>query len=143
MQKTEKKKILVVNDERFWLGYLELLFRERGLKAELSFANNGKEAIAKYSEREEYNAILMNIQMPVMDGLEATRELRKLGCRRPILAWTAHEPAIWTKRCLEAGMDYFYELSETDIALDALDWIIGGVETGIRLRLSIAKTIQR
>ena len=124
MQKTEKKKILVVNDERFWLGYLELLFRERGLKAELSFANNGKEAIAKYSEREEYNAILMNIQMPVMDGLEATRELRKLGCRRPILAWTAHEPKLWTKRCLDAGMDDFYELQETSKVLDTLEGVL-------------------
>jgi len=57
--------------------------------AKITFANNGEEAVnfAKYNQ---YDLILMDIQMPVLDGLSATREIRDSGFKKPIVALTAN-----------------------------------------------------
>ncbi len=89
----------------------------RGIEVGLDFASNGKEALEKVKKGEAYNAILMNIEMPVMGGLEATRELRGLGYGGDIMAWTAHEPKQWNERCFQAGINELY-------ALDAVSELI-------------------
>ncbi len=61
----------------------------KGTGIELSFVGNGKDAVAK-ANSEEFDAILMDIQMPEMDGYEATSLLRKSGYSRPIIALSAH-----------------------------------------------------
>jgi PAS domain S-box-containing protein len=71
-------------------------------------ANNGREAVAKW-ESQRYDLILMDVQMPEMDGLEATariREKEQASSRHiPIIAMTAHAMAGDRQRCLESGMD--------------------------------------
>ncbi len=71
-------------------------------------ANNGREAIAAW-ESEPFDLILMDVQMPEMDGFEATTLIRakeaRLGKRIPIIAMTAHAMKGDRERCLDYGMD--------------------------------------
>jgi two-component system sensor histidine kinase/response regulator len=75
---------------------------------EVIVAGNGKEALAAL-ERQSFDLVFMDVQMPEMDGLEATARIRaqeKNGARRlPIVAMTAHAMKGDRERCLEAGMD--------------------------------------
>ena len=74
---------------------------------EVDLASNGVEAVAAVQES-EYDLVLMDCQMPEMDGFEATRRIRAMGGRRgalPIVAMTAIAMAGDRERCLRAGMD--------------------------------------
>lgn len=85
-------KILIVDDAIVNLLVTESKLIDAGANVET--ASNGKIAIEKVIESEElgeiFNIILMDMQMPIMDGFEATKELRKYGFNRPILALTAN-----------------------------------------------------
>lgn len=82
-------------------------------------ASNGEEAVARASER-EYDLILMDCQMPTMDGYEATRRIRNLPSslnrETPIVAMTANVLKGDRERCLEAGMsDYVPKPIDTQL----------------------------
>jgi signal transduction histidine kinase/CheY-like chemotaxis protein/HPt (histidine-containing phosphotransfer) domain-containing protein len=74
----------------------------------VALAANGAEAVAMWRER-DFDLILMDVQMPVLDGLTATRQIRQQentnGTHIPIVAMTAHAMAGDREHCLEAGMD--------------------------------------
>ncbi len=99
-------KILLAEDnavnQKLAVGILE------SLGCEVTVARTGREAIA-WNDREQFDAILMDIQMPELDGLEATRQIRKReagsGRNSRIIAMTAHAMAGDKELCLEAGMD--------------------------------------
>ncbi len=73
---------------------------------EVSVATDGAEAVAMV-QREHFDAILMDVQMPGMDGLEATRRIREIPREKatPIIAMTAHTRQEERQRCLDAGMN--------------------------------------
>lgn len=78
-----------------------------GAGASVETAANGKEAVEKAAET-LYDLVIMDLMMPVMDGLEATRRIREQEAesnRVPIVAMTAHATEGFRDRCLEAGMD--------------------------------------
>jgi two-component system sensor histidine kinase/response regulator len=103
-------------------------FLER-LGCEVQVVGDGQQAVEAY-ERDRYTFILMDMQMPVMDGLEATRRIRELeggGHRRtPIVALTANAMMGTLERCLEAGMDdYLTKPLDISRLQDVLDRFMG------------------
>src|SRR4051812_13668851 len=71
-------------------------------------AANGVEAVAACLRR-RFDLILMDCDMPEMNGLEATMQLRRRGVTTPIVAFTASGSAYQRERCLAAGMDDFLD----------------------------------
>jgi signal transduction histidine kinase/DNA-binding response OmpR family regulator len=97
--------ILVVEDNQVNQSLLQQLFKQWQLSFDL--AQNGKEAITLLRAR-KYDLILMDIQMPVMDGYTATTEIRKvLKIDTPIIAMTAHALSGEREKCLGLGMDEY------------------------------------
>jgi signal transduction histidine kinase/HAMP domain-containing protein/ActR/RegA family two-component response regulator len=96
------ERILLVEDNAVNQEVATAMLRSLGLQVDV--AGNGQQALAMASGT-GYALILMDIQMPVMDGLDATRALRQRGWRGPIVAMTANAFAEERTRCLEAGMD--------------------------------------
>ena len=74
---------------------------------EVVCASTGKEALRALDERGPFDLVLMDVQMPEMDGFEATRRIRQQRRfnRMPIIALTAHAMKGDREKCLEAGMD--------------------------------------
>lgn len=96
------KKILLVEDNELNYEIAKTVLEEAGFRVD--GASNGKEAVDKASNN-TYDVILMDIQMPIMDGYEATKELRRLGNRTPIIAMTANAFSEDKKKAKEVGMD--------------------------------------
>ena len=92
--------ILLADDAPDNQNLISLFLSKAGAKVDL--ASNGMQAVEKALEK-DYSLILMDIQMPVLDGYEATRRLRGGGFQRPILALTAHALKEERERCLESG----------------------------------------
>jgi len=98
-------RLLVVEDNHVNQKVVTAVLRKRGFVIEL--ANDGREALAKLESGAEFDLVLMDVQMPGLDGLEATRLIRKDERWKalPIVAMTAHAMTGDKERCLEAGMN--------------------------------------
>ena len=97
-------RILVAEDNRVNQILMRRLLEKEGHA--VSLASNGEEAVSACREQ-EFDLVLMDLQMPGLDGLEATRRIREgeHGRRALIVALTAHAMAGDRERCVEAGMD--------------------------------------
>jgi len=100
-------RVLLVEDGPDNQRLISVLLRKAG--AEVDLACDGREAIdravASRERGEPFDLILMDMQMPGIDGYEATRRLRNLDWAGPILALTAHAMSGDRERCIEAGCD--------------------------------------
>lgn len=100
-------RILLAEDQVFNQMVIQAMVEEWGIKIDI--AENGAECIRKLKESADYNLVLMDIQMPVMDGVEATRKIRNEFApplsEIPVIAITAHAYADEHRKFLAAGMN--------------------------------------
>lgn len=99
-------RVLVVEDNQINQEVARLILEKGGIKVDL--ARNGAEALSLvHLPQASYHAVLMDVHMPVMDGLEATRRIRldPTLARLPIIAMTASVFSEERRLCLEAGMN--------------------------------------
>ena len=101
-------RLLLAEDNRINQALAVGILEKEG--HEVHVVDNGQDCV-RVHQSSEFDAILMDIQMPIMDGLEATRQIRRhekdMTTRTPIVALTAHAMPEDESRCLEAGMDHY------------------------------------
>jgi CheY-like chemotaxis protein len=102
------KKVLVAEDNKDNFELIQMVFEELEIPCKLARANTGREVL-KMVEKEVPDLILMDVVMPDMDGIEATRMLRKKYTRKqlPIIALTAQAMAGDREVVLDAGCDEY------------------------------------
>ncbi|MEM7352792.1 MAG: response regulator, partial [Acidobacteriota bacterium] len=96
--------VLIADDSASLRLLCQRILRRWGLECET--ASDGRDAVARVAER-HFDLILMDWQMPEMDGLQATRMLRRQGVTTPIIALTAAAMSGDREKCLEAGCDRY------------------------------------
>ncbi len=104
----KKVNLLLVEDN--FINQKLILLQVKNLGYVVDIANNGKEAVEKFSNN-NYDIILMDLMMPIMDGLEATRTIRNIekniNIHTPIIGLTANTYDSDRERCLASGMDEY------------------------------------
>ncbi len=112
-------KLLIAEDDPSSYSYLEALLLDEGFI--LIHANNGFEAVSLFKENPDVSLILMDIKMPEMDGLQATREIRKFNSDIPVIAQTAYALPADMQTALDAGCnDYISKPVKGESLLKAI-----------------------
>ena len=108
----ENLKVLLVEDN--FLNQKLLSINLTKLKCLITIANNGLEGVTIF-KNQRFDVIIMDLMMPIMDGFESAREIRKIENEdksrgyTPIIAFTANTLNDDLQKCLENGMDYLME----------------------------------
>ncbi len=104
-----KARVLLTDDTPTNQMLIKRMLEVAGM--EVSIAENGTIALKKVAEANKqqnpFDVILMDMQMPVMDGYEATAALRERGIKTPIIALTAHAMSGDREKCIDAGCDNY------------------------------------
>jgi CheY-like chemotaxis protein len=135
--------VLVVEDNLLNQEVASYVLQHAG--ASVDFAGNGRLAVGMLAEgKAEYDAVLMDLQMPVMDGFEAAAAIRAMGLATlPILAMTANTMEEDRRRALQAGMDgYLAKPIDVDELVGALRRVTGRDEAllaGIDLKATLPR----
>jgi CheY-like chemotaxis protein len=121
----EDRHVLVVEDDVRTVFALNNVLEPKGMR--VTIARNGREALAALEQNSKIDIVLMDIMMPEMDGLEATRAIRRQPrwAKLPVIALTAKAMKDDQERCLEAGAnDYIAKPLDVDMLLSLLRvWI--------------------
>jgi diguanylate cyclase (GGDEF)-like protein len=134
----KRLRVLVAEDNPVNQNVARYLLEDRGYSVRI--APNGKEALTLF-EQEMFDVVLMDVEMPEMDGLEATLAMRErekdTGTHIPIIAATANNAKGDRERCLQAGMDAFVPKPLYPKELfEAIDGLVGRTAASRTLRHS-------
>jgi CheY-like chemotaxis protein len=115
------KRVLIVDDDVRNIFSLTSMLEDHGMQ--VSFAENGKDAVALLRERQDFDLVLMDIMMPEMDGYETTRAIRQVPALKslPIIALTAKAMKGDREKTIAAGAsDYITKPVDTDQLLSLM-----------------------
>jgi len=121
---TKKKlKILIAEDNKINQKVVSKMLKKLNISCEI--AENGAEAVSAY-EKKNYNLILMDCEMPVMNGFEATQSIRSLNGKNDnkttIIGWTANASQEDINQCLESGMDdYLSKPTKSELLIQMIN----------------------
>lgn len=118
------RRILVAEDNVINQRFLVTVLKDAGYSVQA--VNQGNEVLDAI-EADDYDLIIMDVQMPKMDGIEATRAIRRRDVKEniPIIALTAHAMEDDRKRCLDAGMDdYISKPVEPDALIQIIEKVL-------------------
>lgn len=119
-----QKLILVAEDDTISFTFLKLVLTSHGFS--VIHADNGQKAVDVFKENPDVALVLMDVKMPVMNGLEATKEIRKLNQSVPIIAQTAYALAGDSEKTLEAGCnDYLSKPVTAELLLKKINKYLG------------------
>ncbi len=117
-QNWEDKTILVVEDVDTNKIFFDAALRRT--KAKIIWAKDGQEAIDMFRDN-KIDLVLMDLQLPVMDGYTATREIKKINPDIPVIAQTAHVMSGEREKCMEVGCnDYLAKPIRLQILIETL-----------------------
>jgi len=129
-------KILLAEDSQDNQRLIEMYIKKTG--ACLDIVDNGQLAVER-GLSDEYDLILMDMQMPVMDGIEAIAKLRAAGYTKPIISLTANAMQSDRERCIQAGADgYLAKPIEIDRFYQALGECLSHAEVASEGRAALA-----
>jgi len=118
IQDWESKVILVVEDVDTNKIFFDAALRKT--KAKILWAKDGQEAVSMFKEN-RVDLVLMDLQLPIMDGYTATRHIKAINADIPIIAQTAHVMSSEREKCIEAGCDdYLAKPIRLQILMDTL-----------------------
>lgn len=113
-----EKVILVVEDVDTNKIFFDAALRKTNAK--ILWAKDGQEAVTMFGEN-RVDLVLMDLQLPIMDGYTATRKIREVNTDIPIIAQTAHVMSGEREKCIEAGCnDYLAKPIRLQILMDTL-----------------------
>lgn len=115
-------RILVVDDDPINLQLLQKFLKDRIVELETQTAKNGVEAVEFFKQNPQFDLILMDLKMPLMNGFEATEIIRELNSEIPIIAQTAYAMHEDKERALEVGCtDYLSKPLNKNLFYSTLD----------------------
>ncbi|XP_021746944.1 two-component response regulator ARR22-like [Chenopodium quinoa] len=97
---------LVVDDTAIIRKIEEMLLNSKGFKTKV--VENGQEAVNTFIEGNSFDVIIMDMEMPIMDGIQATKELRAMGVKGLIFGVTSSESKSDIQAFVEAGLDEYF-----------------------------------
>ncbi len=123
-EQTELKNASILLVEDNYINQKIVLLSLKNIVGNIDVANNGKEALDKFGTS-KYDIILMDIQMPIMDGIVATKKIREIesatNIQTPIIAITANALSGDRENCLAVGMnDYISKPFQVDVLVQKM-----------------------
>jgi CheY-like chemotaxis protein len=116
---SKREKILVAEDDPNSFLYLEAVLETAGYQ--VTHCTTGEETVAEIKQNSDYSLILMDIKMPKLNGLEATRQIRAFNTNIPIIAQTAYALSGDCEMAIDAGCNaYITKPIKRNLLLDII-----------------------